>query len=603
MQEGVNFSINSRVCTLKDAGDAGGILDGHPEYIVPVYQRPYEWAEEHVESFITSLFQSFTGDGKSSEPEFFGTIQISPGVQENQFQIIDGQQRLTTMLLLLRVLKALFPKEGFLDALDFDWLKTQVNNGKEQGDLDGILGADILSIKIDRQNKTLDRYTRNTIFIKDLITKLFARAEEESDEGSGAEEIASRFVQYILGGVYFSVLRTDAPLAKTLQIFRAINTAGLPLKENDIFKIRFYEYLHDSLRQNESVFKEIDLLYRKVEDNNAVCGYEESNMSEVLEIYKYILIAKYKLPQSLYSSGTSNFYEQLFDTVANIKTHDIFKNRTDGIILSINEIDNIIDLRYRVQKSSRFTAGDACTAYFIRVSRYAKFRILAVIFLFCFENQAESDSKNVALFLRKLSRVYIIYSLKFSKTVKEIKSFTYDLTGIMLSGDFETLMQALDKKILEAKEFYSELKDILQGDITGNNAIKNLLLRLSAMLEENSESELESDISAIEQKLLSNESDIIYLTEAFDSEGAVIENIWNMWGEKNINSLGNMMLVEKTIKAEVKNLPFGKKSKLLEKSSLQIARKLPSLPDWNLNNCKQRKETESKKILDYLFSK
>jgi hypothetical protein len=595
------FSISSRVCTLQDAAGQG-ILDGTPEYVVPVYQRPYEWGGEHIESFVSSLFQSFTGDGKSSEPEFFGTIQISPGVGENQFEIIDGQQRLTTMLLLLRVLKALFPDDGVLAALKFTWLKTRVNNGKEQEDLDRLLApdVDVLSIKIG-QNKARNLYETNIVFIRELLVKLFARAaEEEGEETEGAR--ASRFVRYVLSGVYFSVLKTDAPLSKTLQIFRAINTAGLPLKENDIFKIRFYEYLHDSLHKSESVFEEIDLLYRKIEDRNAACGREESTMGEILEIYKHILIARSALPQSLYASRTGVFYEQFFDTAAHIKTYDVFKGKTDRVTLSTAEIDRIVDARYRVQKVCHVSAEDACAAYFIRMSRYAKFKILAVIFLFCFENEAESDGEKGALFLRKLSKVYVIYSLRFGKPVKEIKTFTWSLVEIMLRGDFEELMRALDAKILEAKEFQGELKDVLQGDMTINGGVKNIALRLSAMLEEDCGSEDEADVSAMEQKLLSSESDGMYLTDAFDGEGAAIETVWNMWGAENINSLGNMMLVEKAIKAEARNLPFGKKTKVLEKSALRAARALPAIPDWNLNNCKKRKEAEAKKILDYLFS-
>lgn len=70
-------------------------------YTVPDYQREYVWQEEQVEQLLSDLLDAYTED--SDKTYFLGTIvTFDTG---NQFELIDGQQRLTTFFILLCVLK------------------------------------------------------------------------------------------------------------------------------------------------------------------------------------------------------------------------------------------------------------------------------------------------------------------------------------------------------------------------------------------------------------------------------------------------------------------------------------------------------------------
>lgn len=69
--------------------------------------------------------------------------------------------------------------------------------------------------------------------------------DNEGNQLAEFSENIDSFVEYILNDILFVVIETVAGLSKTIQIFNTINTAGLDLNGDDLFKVRLYEYLHD----------------------------------------------------------------------------------------------------------------------------------------------------------------------------------------------------------------------------------------------------------------------------------------------------------------------------------------------------------------------
>ncbi len=78
-----------------------GFLEGsNNRYVIPVYQRKYDWKINQCRQLFDDL-KKLVAEGRKSH--FFGSIvsQIVPGGSKIEFHIIDGQQRLTTVILLL----------------------------------------------------------------------------------------------------------------------------------------------------------------------------------------------------------------------------------------------------------------------------------------------------------------------------------------------------------------------------------------------------------------------------------------------------------------------------------------------------------------------
>ena len=78
-------------------------------YIVPDYQREYVWTDKEVHQLLEDINEQF--DTGMEHEYFIGTVLVSPTGQKNHYEVIDGQQRLTTFFLLLCALKHLFENE------------------------------------------------------------------------------------------------------------------------------------------------------------------------------------------------------------------------------------------------------------------------------------------------------------------------------------------------------------------------------------------------------------------------------------------------------------------------------------------------------------
>jgi len=295
------FSINAKICTLKynNENKDNILLIKNKKYIVPVYQRPYKWSfEQQIKRFLSDLFISFWGDNKASPPEqiFYGTMLLSKETKNNKQEIIDGQQRMSTLLLLLFVLKNIFPNAKELLDINLTWLSTRVHSGKQQEYLDKILSPDFIF-----NTKGKNPYQVNASFIKEYIEEQIEEAEEFDHD---------KFITHLLSNVYFAVIEANTGLSKTLKIFDSINMKGMRLDNDDMFKIKMYEYLRDIKNQGDTVFEKIDGLYKLFIDNKEKRD-ADIYFDEILEIYQYFIISKFKLPRDLYTYATKTFFEIL----------------------------------------------------------------------------------------------------------------------------------------------------------------------------------------------------------------------------------------------------------------------------------------------------
>lgn len=77
-------------------------LDDDTVFTIPEYQRPYSWGTDHCDKLWQDIEDFIASDSK--DRYFFGTIIINCQDNDTKFGLIDGQQRTTTFLLLLKAL-------------------------------------------------------------------------------------------------------------------------------------------------------------------------------------------------------------------------------------------------------------------------------------------------------------------------------------------------------------------------------------------------------------------------------------------------------------------------------------------------------------------
>ncbi len=125
-----NESIEGKAYQLKDI--LATELSAY--YQIPIYQRPYQWTEKNCEKLLDDLLSSYECYKESNY--FCGSlVLIAVGIDSKTnattYDVVDGQQRLSTFILLAKVLATLYDKDKDLNKTSRDFLE------KSLGDTDG----------------------------------------------------------------------------------------------------------------------------------------------------------------------------------------------------------------------------------------------------------------------------------------------------------------------------------------------------------------------------------------------------------------------------------------------------------------------------------
>ncbi|GAA8065742.1 DUF262 domain-containing protein [Helicobacter pylori] len=228
-------------------------------YQIPICQRPYQWGKEQCKELLNDLFENYEDHGE--DDYFCGSLVFIQSDKDNKTDIVDGQQRLSTFILLAKVLATLYSErldpiiqeylqESWSDRhedgekkkrkrLDFDLVGSSAKKDFQDAldffdDLDTSKGEDS---KSNDPSKGKNSYLKNTICLKDYLEK---------------KEIAdiNAFIQWLYLKVNFiTITCSDTDMA--LRIFSVLNARGLALNATDIFKGELLKKLTEEKEQEE----------------------------------------------------------------------------------------------------------------------------------------------------------------------------------------------------------------------------------------------------------------------------------------------------------------------------------------------------------------
>lgn len=238
------------------------LTDKRSDFLIPDYQRPYAWGEDECATLWDDLFSfAFPGDDyerfdSENDEYFLGPIVTFKNLS-GQLEIIDGQQRLTTIMLLLR---AFYDK--FTNMKDKQSVKMREAIARCVWKTDEFDEPDMERLKIDSEvasdndkNEFLEilregnvgdgwksAYARNFAFFQRKIEQLV------SEWPTYTVYMATRVINNVI------LLPIEAESQDTaLRIFSTLNDRGLPLSDADIFKSQFYKHYSDTGRKDEFI--------------------------------------------------------------------------------------------------------------------------------------------------------------------------------------------------------------------------------------------------------------------------------------------------------------------------------------------------------------
>lgn len=381
-------------------------------YIVPSFQRPYRWTKKEAKQLFDDITQAFN----SNEDYFVGNIVIARGNDDKaRPQIIDGQQRILTLWMYLKVLAILTNVSRLEEMLSIrDWEDERVLSKIdsfvfEEADQSGI--EDLLTWNQDdfksktKEISKLGQIQSNAVYIYKWLQEYFSRIDNTSQ---------TAFWKYFIDRVYLLPIVLDGKdmaeaTTRALTIFETINNRGLDLADADILKAKLYEMA--------SSMKEGDDFISLWKDLGQKCVELNVPINDVFRYYLRILRAKND--QTTSEPNLRNFF--LNNEYSPFKTK---KWRT--IMAELNLIENVLEEIDTLKRSSAKTA----LLYQVLQEHSSAIPLSAmVVFVYSIlESGNKLEEQEVIIFLEDLIRICYTYDLS-----QDIKYKVFDINARIMN--------------------------------------------------------------------------------------------------------------------------------------------------------------------------
>lgn len=524
-------------------------------FVIPEYQRPYAWTEEHVETLFNDLWE-FTVKEGGTEKEgtyFLGSI-VSYDNKQGEQEIIDGQQRITSLFLLLRAIytKLNSPKdktpeaENFIKKIEPAIWRTDKLTGKV--DYSNILitskvinneGNKILHdiLKTGKaDSKAKDNYSVNYIKFQNLFEQAAAKEPLR----------IFQFIYALLNQAILLPISADSQ-ETALTIFSTLNDRGLPLSDADIFKAKIYNNLEGKDKEDFiKTWKDLDEAAKNAGEN----------IQQLFYYYMFYLRAKDD-DKSTTTPGLRKYYSTE-NKFTRLYEPNLMSNLTTLLNLwkVINKQEVLSDESWSTNKKI-ITALDILSSYPNEFWKYP------VVIYYLVHKNADNFEKNFELFLRKLNSELIAKYL-ITPTINAVKSDIMKLNAEIIN----TSHPKFDFKKIDDNELKSKIK-------TPHKSVVRMLLKMLAYDQQDA--------------LLPEKWEIEHILPQKWQDNYFISGDINAITEK-IEHLGNKLPFEKRLNIIAGNGYFVKKKKEYSESKIVITQEMSKTAkvDWSLDEIVER---------------
>ena len=536
-------------------------------YEIPNYQRPYNWKTEQLEELWEDIIPSFYSN-KSNNNYYLGSIiGIKNG---NKIEIVDGQQRLTTILILFYVIKKLTGKNDLDKYIYYNKkdkkLRFETGNGNS-GVFDDIFEREnwydyIKKIKeIEKYSKEDKREAYKNIRKEAILDgiNIFEKEGHIYFEGIKGEvkkrenvkatfyntvfffyqrlqefdkEQLEKFKEYILNKIHFNRIICSTR-ADGLEMFQVVNDRGLELSSSDLIKTYL---LKEAPKGKQKAFEDdYNIIKQNVKEADV-------SLDEFFVIYLY------------------------YDSTKNPK-RGVIKEFRD--IILANEYSDLLSKLTETSNKIKKIAEE--NDWRINCLRNLPWKQYIWAILLC---EREHPYKNLDEINLAIMRYYYLYWISRA-TINTIKTQSFTLMGKLKNGD-EDIIESLYKELRDKgivfkdekskKEVFRDNREIFSKNVNkiGEEPfIKSLLMLIEYAERKDTKTDIKTNIYIdVNKKEVQLEH---ILPQKYESN----PKDWKNWknGDKYINKLGNLTLLkgEKNLAASTKGL--SDKIEIYEKNS------------------------------------
>lgn len=506
------------------------LQDKKSDFVIPDYQRPYAWTENECQVLWDDLFNFAFPENDYSKFDNNDEYFLGPIVtymNDGKLEVIDGQQRLTTLMLLLR---AFYNKFAFMQ--DKNSLTTKKNIEQCLWKTDEFETPDMQALKIDSKVATDND---NEEFM-DIL-----RTGEVSKEKKSRYADNYRFFQKQIDAFlnnfpsYFAhfpnriiknciLLPIEAESQDTaLRIFSTLNDRGKPLSDADIFKAQLYKYYSGLNQKDDFICKWKDLEELCEEIFHPATG---TPMDELFTRYMY-----YERAKSGNKSSTVEALRKFYEK----NGYSLLKN---GYILG-----NLIKLAHfwkdiDSQNSDRFSDAVLKRLYILNYAPNSMWTyFLSVYFMDRADKNGLLEEQSLLEFLDKT----IAFTLGYAITNPGVNA--------QRTPVFAEMINLVNNKPVTFNDFKFNMQE-LENAIRNYNFYNRRPITKSMLawwLYQDSEQELIPLDTGIE------------IEHIYSRNRAKIEN--SLHNERNMDALGNKALLEKKINIRASDYKFTDKAR------------------------------------------
>ena len=563
--------------TIKDL-----FQDKRADFLIPDYQRPYAWGETECQTLWDDIFSfAIPDEGRTefdSNSEYFLGPIVTFKNNASKMEVIDGQQRLTTLMLLLR---AFYEKFGHMQ--DKASVATKQNIEKCIWKTDEFGEPDMSALKIDSEVAT-DKD-------KDEFLEILKTGSVKS--GQKSRYAANyRFFQNCIDDflakypTYFAYLPTrimnncillpiEAESQDTaLRIFSTLNDRGMPLSDSDIFKAQFYKYYSDIGKKDLFIkqWKDLEELTESI-----FHPLNGTPMDELFTRYMYYIRAKQGIKSST-TEALRKFYEK--DSYALLKKEDTFND----LITLAHFWEDVIN-----QDKDRFSQRILRRLFVLNYAPNGMWTyVVSVFFMQNRDSEGLLDENQFYQFLSKITGFIWTYAVT-NPGVNALRTPVY--------AEMVSIVNSQPVTFVDFK-FEADKVQSMFANFTFNNSrpITKSMLAWWAFQDDDQE------LFPLETVL---EIEHIYARNRYDKDKSLTD-------VKNLEALGNKALLEKRINIRAADYRFEDKVKYYQgfvnsrnqkkegTRNHELRRLSETLTDFTEKDILERSEKIMAKFLDYL---
>lgn len=533
------------------------------KFAIPEYQRPYAWTTDQIQTLFDDLVEYTSGEEKDST-YFLGTI-VAYENDENEQEIIDGQQRITSLFLLLR---ALYSKlSSMSETLQSKNFMRQIEAAMWEQDE---LTAEVDFEKVLIVSRVVGE-EENNIFTNILVTgetekgrkdpysenyKLFVELIE--DYASKEPELFYWFIQNVLNRAILLPITADSQ-DTALTIFSTLNDRGLALSDADIFKAKIYNYIDDS--QKKDFIEEWKLIDESASNAN-------ESIQKLFYYYMFYLRAK-ENDRNTTTPGIRKYYSQ--NQFEKLYQSDLLTNLR--LLVSLWTVINnriVVEGENWSENKEILKVLDSLSSY---PNEFWKYPV--VIYYLRYKNSENFESD----FLNFLRNLFAVLSARYvvTPTINAVKRSILNLNASV----YQSKTPKFDFSLVDEEEFKEKVK----------NAHRNTVRMLLKVLAYQKQDELLPEKWEIEHILPQK-----WQTSFFpDNSEREVRDL--------IEHIGNKIPFEKKLNIIASNGYFAKKKETYQKSSITLVQDLSKdKSDWKLDEIRERDIRIADELINLLSS-